>query len=174
MLIGTSLEDLPATAVETPIFQDEDECVGDDGDEDDEFEGQTGANYQSGDRTDYLNHEYQAVIEKFTSQLTINFITNPRPGKKLLVLDLDYTLYDPKRRSQRPFMHEFLKAVYRHFDLAIWSQTSWSRLEAKISDIGLLTHPFYRIAFVLDVSSMFSIQRQRSNGTVTQVGKIYT
>ena len=42
-----------------------------------------------------------------------------RPGKKLLVLDIDYTLFDHRSTAQtglelmRPFLHEFLTSAYK-------------------------------------------------------------
>ena len=42
-----------------------------------------------------------------------------RPGKKLLVLDIDYTLFDHRSTAEtgyelmRPFLHEFLTAAYQ-------------------------------------------------------------
>jgi ubiquitin-like domain-containing CTD phosphatase 1 len=41
-------------------------------------------------------------------------INPPRPGKKLLVLDIDYTLFDHRSTAEkplelmRPFLHDFL------------------------------------------------------------------
>ncbi|KAF9169606.1 hypothetical protein BGX21_010211 [Mortierella sp. AD011] len=95
-------------------------------------------------------------------------IMNPlRPGKKLLVLDLDYTLIDCKALNNplidvmRPGLHDFLAVCYEHYDIVIWSQTSWRALEAKVTTIGLLTHPDYKISFVMDISTMFSVMSQR-------------
>ena len=42
-----------------------------------------------------------------------------RPGKKLLVLDIDYTLFDHRSTAEtgtelmRPYLHEFLTAAYQ-------------------------------------------------------------
>jgi NLI interacting factor-like phosphatase len=68
----------------------------------------------------------------------------PRPGKKLLVLDLDHTLLDFSGRAngslpsdlaalKRPHMDAFLTLVYREYDIAVWSQTSWRWLELKLT-----------------------------------------
>ncbi|KAL3894943.1 MAG: hypothetical protein SGCHY_004985, partial [Lobulomycetales sp.] len=100
-----------------------------------------------------------ATIEK-TNIILINQL---RPGKRLLVFDLDYTLFDCKSNAAhisqlaRPGMHELLTSVYKEFEIVIWSQTSWKWLEMKITELGLLTHPAYRIAFVMDRTSMFKI-----------------
>lgn len=45
-------------------------------------------------------------------------LNQPRPGKKLLVLDIDYTLFDHRSTAQtgaelmRPYLHEFLTSAY--------------------------------------------------------------
>ncbi|KAL2914381.1 hypothetical protein HK105_206153 [Polyrhizophydium stewartii] len=93
----------------------------------------------------------------------IRIINEPRPNRRLLVLDLDYTLFDCKTPSNnimdlaRPGLHEFLAAVYPYYDICVWSQTSWRWVEAKITELGMLLHSKYKIAFVLDETSMFSI-----------------
>jgi len=71
----------------------------------------------------------------------------------MLVLDLDYTLFDCKSAAShvdqlaRPGMHEFLTAVYPYYDMCVWSQTSWRALEMKVTELGILTHPSYCLAF---------------------------
>ncbi|KAJ3120461.1 hypothetical protein HK098_004575 [Nowakowskiella sp. JEL0407] len=68
----------------------------------------------------------------------------------------------------RPGLHEMLAAVYPYYDIVIWSQTSWRWLEAKITELGMLTSPNYKIAFVLDKTSMFSINTRRTDGKMVQ------
>lgn len=57
-------------------------------------------------------------------------LNDPRPGKKLLVLDIDYTIFDHRSTVEnanilmRPHLHEFLAAVYPYYDIFIWSATS--------------------------------------------------
>jgi ubiquitin-like domain-containing CTD phosphatase 1 len=58
-------------------------------------------------------------------------------------------------------MHELLESVYQHYEIVIWSQTSWKWLEMKITELGLLTHPAYRVAWVMDRTSMFKVNGQR-------------
>lgn len=73
-------------------------------------------------------------LRSVTDQTVINFIHPLREGKPLLVLDLDYTLFDMKSTAsnflelKRPYTDEFLKTAYRFFDLCVWSQTSWTYL----------------------------------------------
>eukprot|EP00611_Tribonema_gayanum_P020840 TRINITY_DN3892_c0_g1_i5.p2 TRINITY_DN3892_c0_g1~~TRINITY_DN3892_c0_g1_i5.p2 ORF type:complete len:319 (-),score=108.48 TRINITY_DN3892_c0_g1_i5:547-1503(-) len=110
-------------------------------------------------------------LARFTEKTEVHFIHQPREGKRLLVLDLDHTLLDFSGRSggtdaglvadrvslKRPHMDAFLTAVYAEYDLAVWSQTSWRWLELKLTELGLLYHPAYKISFVLDKTSMFHV-----------------
>ncbi|KAI9091471.1 HAD-like domain-containing protein [Phlyctochytrium arcticum] len=102
-------------------------------------------------------------LKEYIDKTNITVFNPLRPGKKMLVLDLDYTLFDCKSTAghiselARPGMHEMLTAVYPYYDICIWSQTSWKWLEMKVTELGILTHPAYRIAFVMDRSTMFSI-----------------
>ena len=98
----------------------------------------------------------------------------PREGKKLLVLDLDHTLLDFSDRDDhrdneivfnRPYMNDFLACVYKHYDIVMWSQTSWRWLEIKLIELGMLADQRYRISFVLDKTSMFHVISQKSNGS---------
>lgn len=111
-------------------------------------------------------HNHMSLAEK-TVESDIRFIHDPRESKKLLVLDLDHCLLDFTHSStsvslaadlKRPFLDYFLAQTYVHFDLAIWSQTSWRWLEIKLTELGLLTHPAYRLCFVLDKTSMFKFR----------------
>ncbi|KAJ3293730.1 Ubiquitin-like domain-containing CTD phosphatase 1, partial [Borealophlyctis nickersoniae] len=120
---------------------------------------------------DYLpddNHVVNDVANKkklreIIDKTSICLINELRPGKGMLVLDLDYTLFDCKSsvshisEVMRPGMHELLTAAYQYYDICIWSQTAWKYLEMKITELGILLNPAYRIAFVLDRTAMFSI-----------------
>lgn len=107
-------------------------------------------------------------FQQISSRTEIHLIHPPRENKKLLVLDLDHTLLDFKDSQlcidnmsvlKRPYMDYFLSQTFRHYDLAIWSQTSWRWLELKLTELGMLTNPSYRISFVLDKTSMFDYKR---------------
>ena len=54
-------------------------------------------------------------------------------------------------------LHELLKAVYPHYDICVWSQTSWRWLEVKLVELNMLGHPDYNISFVIDRTPMFKI-----------------
>ncbi|PWN35199.1 uncharacterized protein FA14DRAFT_160452, partial [Meira miltonrushii] len=109
----------------------------------------------------------ERAISRFS--LTFPIMHEPRKNLKggLLVLDLDYTIADTKRllhyqvsarEAERPGLHEFLTAVYPYYDICVWSQTSYWWLEAKLTEMGCLTHPGYQISFVLDRTPMFSVR----------------
>ena len=120
-------------------------------------------------------------LKKFTEHTTVNIMNEPREGKPLLVLDLDHTLLDFSRKHlerdtehlvgtgaaaymKRPFMDEFLVEAYKHYDLVVWSQTSWRWLETKLIELGMVTHPGYRFCFVLDKTSMFTVKSIKKGG----------
>ena len=56
-------------------------------------------------------------------------------------------------------MEYFLSALYPYYDLAIWSQTGWRWLELKVTELGMMNSPNYKICFVLDKSNMFKVSR---------------
>jgi ubiquitin-like domain-containing CTD phosphatase 1 len=107
-------------------------------------------------------------------------MNEPRENKPLMVLDLDHTLLDFSSKSlqretgipgaaanamKRPHMDSFLTTSYQHYDLVVWSQTSWRWLETKLIELGMLTNPGYKFCFVLDKSSMFSIVSTKRDGS---------
>ncbi|KVH93518.1 hypothetical protein Ccrd_004437 [Cynara cardunculus var. scolymus] len=92
-------------------------------------------------------------------------LRNPcREGKKLLVLDIDYTLFDHRSTAEnplelmRPYLHEFLSAVYAEYDIIIWSATSMKWVELKMGQLGVLTNPSYKITALLDHLAMITVQ----------------
>jgi len=105
----------------------------------------------------------------------ITLMNGLREHKKLCVLDLDYTLFDigDMKTStghithlKRPYLDDFLARVFVHYDIAIWSQTSWRWLEVKLTELGLLAHPRYHISFVLDRTSMFEVTSKTRDGSL--------
>lgn len=68
----------------------------------------------------------------------LKILNPPRPGKKLLVVDIDYTIFDLGSSAERaeelarPYLHTFLTACYEFFDLMIWSANSMKWVEVKM------------------------------------------
>ncbi|KAH9625551.1 hypothetical protein KSS87_023448 [Heliosperma pusillum] len=92
-------------------------------------------------------------------------VRNPcRSGKKLLVLDIDYTLFDHRSPAEnplelmRPYLHEFLTAAYAEYDIMIWSATSMKWVELKMAQLGVLDNPNYKITALLDHLAMITVQ----------------
>ena len=65
-----------------------------------------------------FREEYLEKVEKRVKSYEIQVQAEPREGKKLLVLDIDYTLFDHRSVAEngtelmRPFLHEFLTSAY--------------------------------------------------------------
>ncbi|KAL0946814.1 hypothetical protein HGRIS_012983 [Hohenbuehelia grisea] len=116
-------------------------------------------------------------VDEATKKLQLNIIYPIRPGKRLLVLDIDYTILDtkplttgslPPAECARPRLHEFLEAIYPYYDICIWSQTSWVWLETKLVELGMIgANRNYQISFVLDKTSMFTVFSERDNKSWT-------
>ncbi|KAF7295523.1 HAD subfamily IIID h [Mycena indigotica] len=115
----------------------------------------------------------QRKVKEATSALKVNIIHPLREKKKLLVLDIDYTILDtkplttgslPPAECARPRLHEFLEAIYPYYDICIWSQTSWIWLETKLVELEMVgAHRNYQISFVLDKTPMFTVFSTRDN-----------
>lgn len=107
--------------------------------------------------------EFLAKIEKRVKDIKIDIINEPRKGKKLLVLDIDYTLFDHRSVAEsanelmRPFLHEFLTSAYDDYDIVIWSATSMKWIEVKMKELGVSSHAAYRLCFMIDSSAMISV-----------------
>jgi len=116
-------------------------------------------------------------LAEAVAKLQVNLITEPRPGKKLLVLDLDYTILGRKawsdpgirvRDFMRPHLKFFLDSIYPYYDIVVWSQTSWRWLESKLFEMGMIGTGEMKchIPFVLDRGPMFSIYSQRKGKSI--------
>jgi ubiquitin-like domain-containing CTD phosphatase 1 len=97
----------------------------------------------------------------------VKVISPSREGKKLLVLDIDYTLFDHRSVAEagwelmRPYLHEFLEAAYADYDICIWSATNMRWIEEKMKLLGCDKNPNYKLAFYLDSRAMISIQTEK-------------
>ncbi|XP_065071413.1 ubiquitin-like domain-containing CTD phosphatase 1 [Rhopilema esculentum] len=108
--------------------------------------------------------EFLAKVQRRVASYQIKVLNEPRPGKKLLVLDVDYTLFDHKSVAEtgfdlmRPYLHEFLTSAYDCYDIVIWSATSMKWIEAKMQELGVTNNPNYKIMFMLDSDAMITVQ----------------
>merc|ERR1712137_532194 len=102
-------------------------------------------------------------IELRKASFQPKIFNDPRPGKKLLVLDIDYTLFDHRSSAERPeelmrpFLHEFLTGAYPHYDIIIWSATSYKWIELKMTSLGVMSNPNYKIVCFYDYSAMITV-----------------
>ncbi|KAJ2940067.1 hypothetical protein O0L34_g14102 [Tuta absoluta] len=116
------------------------------------------------EEVDVENQEiYLAKINKRIKDYKINIINEPREGKKLLVLDIDYTLFDHRSVAEtgyelmRPYLHEFLTSAYEDYDIVIWSATGMKWIEEKMRLLGVSTHQDYKIMFYIDYLAMITV-----------------
>ncbi|KAL6779516.1 hypothetical protein ACKKBG_A12610 [Auxenochlorella protothecoides x Auxenochlorella symbiontica] len=106
-------------------------------------------------------------LARRVARTEVKVLQPPRPGKKLLVLDIDYTLFDlgssAERADQlaRPFLHHFLTLAYAHYDIAIWSATSMKWIEVKMRELGVSTHEQYKLTFMLDHMAMVTVHHEK-------------
>ncbi|PIA47263.1 hypothetical protein AQUCO_01400146v1 [Aquilegia coerulea] len=103
-------------------------------------------------------------LRRRISQYKIELLNPCREGKKLLVLDIDYTLFDHRSTAEnplqlmRPYLHEFLTAAYAEYDIIIWSATGMKWVELKMGQLGVLNNPNYKITALLDHLAMITVQ----------------
>lgn len=106
-------------------------------------------------------------LRKRVSKMPVKVLNPPREGKKCLVLDIDYTLFDHRSNAERPielmrpFLHEFLAASYAMYDIIIWSATGMKWVEIKMAELGVLSNPNYKILCMLDHSSMIDVHSEK-------------
>ncbi|XP_041369475.1 ubiquitin-like domain-containing CTD phosphatase 1 [Gigantopelta aegis] len=107
--------------------------------------------------------EFLSKVERRVKEYKIKILNDPRPGKKLLVLDIDYTLFDHRSVAEnvvelmRPYLHEFLASAYADYDIVIWSATGMKWIETKMKGLGVEGNPNYKISFYLDSDAMISV-----------------
>ncbi|XP_053574752.1 ubiquitin-like domain-containing CTD phosphatase 1 isoform X2 [Bombina bombina] len=90
--------------------------------------------------------ENLAKISRRVKEYKVEILNAPREGKKLLVLDVDYTLFDHRSCAEtglelmRPYLHEFLTSAYEDYDIVIWSATSmkWIEAKMKVKPLGVI------------------------------------
>ncbi|KAI5082550.1 hypothetical protein GOP47_0002293 [Adiantum capillus-veneris] len=110
--------------------------------------------------------EFEEIDSQDIKDREMHTLNPPREGKRLLVLDIDYTLFDHRSSAEnphelmRPYLHEFLTAAYAEYDIIIWSATSMKWVEVKMKELGVLNNPDYKITALLDHLAMISVQSQ--------------
>lgn len=93
-------------------------------------------------------------------KLDVHVLHPPTDGKKCLVLDIDYTIFDHKsdfdlaQEFKRPYLHEFLKVCSIYYDIVIWSATAMCHIQTKMEKLRLLNHPDFNISIVLSKEFM--------------------
>ncbi|KAL6068779.1 protein-serine/threonine phosphatase [Balamuthia mandrillaris] len=108
-------------------------------------------------------------IEHRIKNLKVEVMNAPRPGKHCLVLDIDYTLFDHRSPAEtplelmRPYLHEFLTAVYPKYDIVIWSATSMKWIKLKMTELGVFSNPNYKITLCLDRAAMVTVAPGENN-----------
>merc|ERR1719312_728206 len=111
--------------------------------------------------------DYLQKIEKRVRDYEVKEVNPRREGKKLLVLDIDYTLFDHRSVAEagwelmRPYLLEFLEAAYANYDICIWSATNMRWIEEKMKLLGCDKNPNYKLSFYLDSRAMISIQTEK-------------
>lgn len=109
------------------------------------------------------NPENTEKLNKRVAKYDVPPLNPPRDGKKLLVLDIDYTLFDHRSTAEhphelmRPYLHEFLTQAYEHYDLCIWSATGMKWIEVKMKELGVLSNPNYKIMQLVDAGAMIGV-----------------
>jgi len=110
---------------------------------------------------------YLEKIAKRVREYEVKVLNPCRENKKLLVLDIDYTLFDHRSVAEagwelmRPYLHEFLETAYQDYDIAIWSATNMKWIEEKMKLLGCNNNPNYKLAFYLDSRAMISVQTEK-------------
>ncbi|KAK0084299.1 hypothetical protein PV325_007294 [Microctonus aethiopoides] len=123
---------------------------------------------QEGEEIEVENAEvYLSKIQKRIQTYKIEELNSLRENKKLLVLDIDYTLFDHRSVASsgielmRPYLHDFLTRAYKNYDIVIWSATSMKWINEKMKLLGVTDNPDYKIAFHLDYLAMISVYTPR-------------
>ncbi|KAF2883096.1 hypothetical protein ILUMI_23068 [Ignelater luminosus] len=100
----------------------------------------------------------------------------PREEKKLLIINVNFTLFDSLSSVDefygRPFLHIFLGKMYKYYDIGLWTSTTMERLEGHVSKLDIENHPDYKILFYADAS--VTVDVKMSHGLTVQVKPLDT
>ncbi|XP_011315012.1 uncharacterized protein [Fopius arisanus] len=105
-------------------------------------------------------------IERKCEEYSIKELSPLNQQKKLLVLDIDYTLCNPDCRLARPYLHEFLAKVYKYYDIVIWAGSNRNWTYGALTDLNILITRIYRIAFYLDEQAMIPVETPKIIGSI--------
>ncbi|XP_011299565.1 uncharacterized protein [Fopius arisanus] len=117
------------------------------------------------EKVDLVSPEvYSAEMTKNLARHEIKLLNPWRDGKKLLVLDLGYTLCDPEFpsfpsvKARRPHLSQLLTRAYRYYDIVIWSDMSVEDSSEALGKMGIINDDNYRIALHLTVREMIVVK----------------
>uniref|UniRef100_A0A1I8IYQ1 FCP1 homology domain-containing protein n=1 Tax=Macrostomum lignano TaxID=282301 RepID=A0A1I8IYQ1_9PLAT len=116
--------------------------------------------------------EYLDKIERRIREYKITELQAPRAGKKLLVLDIDYTFFDHKSVGShideltRPYIHHLLTVAYPHYDIAIWSATSMKWIYSKLGEMRLFASEMFKISLLVDSLACISVYCEEDEANV--------
>ncbi|KAF2895075.1 hypothetical protein ILUMI_11104 [Ignelater luminosus] len=121
-----------------------------------------------------------STIEKNNEKSTENQckeLSAPRPGKKLVVLDIDHTIIDyhasRPRWVPRPYLQVFLESIYEDYDIGIWSATEMKTALLKLSMLGMLTNRHYKILFCMSLETMSRVTVNRKSCRVKPLSNVW-
>lgn len=110
------------------------------------------------------NAVFQAKLANRIRNYELELREQPRPGKKLLVLDIDYTVYDHRSTAEtmalltRPHLLDTLARAYEHFEIVFWSATGMSWIQLKLAEMGCFSDARFKILALVDFSAMVTLQ----------------
>jgi len=90
----------------------------------------------------------------------------PREGKKLLVLDVDYTFFDHRSTAsnplvlKRPYIDFLLEQVYPYYDIIIWSATQLKWIEVKMKELQIIQNNKFCITGYFDCQGMITVHSE--------------
>ncbi|XP_015115494.1 uncharacterized protein LOC107040050 [Diachasma alloeum] len=105
-------------------------------------------------------------IERKCEEYIIKELSPLNSQKKLLVLDMDYTLFNPDFRLARPYLHVFLAKVYKHYNIVIWTGSNWNSTHTALVDLNIFITSIYKIAFYLDKQAMIPVETPQIIGPI--------
>jgi len=91
----------------------------------------------------------------------------PRPGKKLLVLDIDYTFFDFKSTAsnplilRRPYIDFLLETIYPYYDICIWSATNMKWIQTKMQELQLEKSDKWKITAYFCSRAMITVHTEK-------------